>query len=118
MKQKTVIRAAIAALVMVPAGAAIAAQPMLYEESIARHEEKLIIASPIGGVENSKWFDYRSNVGEAQKELASDLRRSTDLEDTRDAWSEYAHELKDGRHDYIKAMARKGYRIPEIYFEN
>lgn len=118
MKQNIVIRAVLAALVLAPASAVIAAQPMLHEESIARHEEKLIMASPIGGIENSKWFDYRINIGEAQKELSSDLRRASDLEDRRDAWAEYANELRHGRKNYVKAMARKGYRIPEIYFED
>lgn len=118
MKQNSIIRAAVAALVLLPAGAAIAAQPMLHEEGIARHEEQLIIAHPIGGIENSKWFDYRINIGEAQKELSSDLRRASDVEDERDAWSEYAHELRHGRKDYVKEMARKGYRVPEVYFED
>lgn len=116
VKHKTASRAAIAALILLP-GAATAAQSVLYEESAARHEESLIIASPIGGIENSRWYDYRINVTESQKELARDLRHAGDIEDQRDAWSEYAHELKNGRHDYVKEMARRGYRIPQIYFD-
>lgn len=118
MKQTTVFRAAVIAALTVPATVAMAAAPMMYEETIARQEEARIIQSPIGGVENAKWFDYRINVTESQKELASDLKRATDIEDTRDAWGEYAHELKDNRHDYVKAMAKKGYRIPQVYFED
>lgn len=96
------------------AGAAAAAVPQLHEEAIARAEEALILTRPIAGIENSRWFDYRTNVSETQKELASDLRRASDLEDTRDAWEEYAHELKHERVDYIEDMAEKGYRMGTV----
>lgn len=87
-----------------------AAVPMLYEESYARQEEKLIIASPIAGIQNRLWFDYRINVTEAQKELASDLRHATDIEDRRDAWEEYGVELRKERIEYVEEMAERGYR--------
>ena len=83
---------------------------MLFEEAVAREEEKRIITSPIAGIENSLWFDYRIDVIEAQKELTSDLRRASDTEDLRDAWEEYGHELKHERIDYIEDMAKRGYR--------
>lgn len=105
---KTMILAPLTALAM--AGAASAAVQMLYEEQIAREEESLILTSPIAGIKNSRWFDYRSNVNEAQKELHTDLRSASDVEDRRDAWEEYAHELKHERVDYIEDMAEKGYR--------
>lgn len=92
------------------AGAATAAVETLYEEQLAREEEKLILTAPIAGIKNSRWFDYRGNVNEAQKELHSDLRDVSDIEDRRDAWEEYAHELKHERVDYIEDMAEKGYR--------
>ncbi len=92
------------------AGAATAAVQTLYEEQLARDEERLILASPIAGIKNSRWFDYRSDILEAQKELNSDLRGASDVEDRRDAWEEYAHELKHERVDYIEDMAEKGYR--------
>lgn len=92
------------------AGAAGAAVQTLYEEQMARDEEKLILAAPIAGIMNSRWFDYRGDVLEAQKELNSDLRGASDIEDRRDAWEKYASELKDERIDYIKDMAKKGYR--------
>ena len=57
------------------AGAAIAV-PTMYEKEVARGEEARIIQSPIGGIQNSKWYDYRINVNESRKELASDLRRA------------------------------------------
>ena len=105
---KTTILGPLAAFAM--AGAASAAVPILYEEQMAREEEKLILSAPIAGIENSRWFDYRGNVNEAQKELHSDLRGASDVDDRRDAWEEYARELKDERVDYIEDMAKKGYR--------
>ena len=91
-----------------------AAIPMLYEEQMARAEEALIITAPIAGIENRFWFDYRIDVTEAQKELSSDLRRASDLEDRRDAWEEYAHELKHERVHYIEEMAERGYRMGRV----
>ncbi|MBA4780396.1 MAG: hypothetical protein MK060_09140 [Blastomonas sp.] len=93
------------------AAAATAAVPMLQEEQVARAEEARIITLPIAGIENRLWFDYRINVTEAQKELGSDLRRATDIEDRRDAWEEYAVELKHERVHYIEEMAERGYRM-------
>ncbi|SFP31651.1 hypothetical protein [Qipengyuania nanhaisediminis] len=98
------------------ATAATAAMPMLHEEQLARAEEALIITSPIAGIENRFWFDYRIDVIEAQKELTSDLRRASDIEDQRDAWEEYAHELKHERVQYIEEMAERGYRAGRVYF--
>ena len=92
------------------AATAQAALPMLYEEALARSEEEKIIASPIAGIENSLWFDYRIDITEAQKELRSDLNRADETDDLRDAWEEYAFELRDERKDYVKKMAKKGYR--------
>ncbi|ABC62702.1 hypothetical protein [Erythrobacter litoralis] len=92
------------------AATAQAAVPMLYEEALARSEEEKIITAPIAGIENSLWFDYRIDITEAQKELRSDLNRASDTEDLRDAWEEYAFELRDEREDYVKKMAKKGYR--------
>lgn len=117
MKHTRIFRSTILALAAAPT-VAMAAAPIMYEESLARQEEERIIQSPIGGIENSRWYDYRINVGESQKELASDLRHATDTEDQRDAWDEYAGELRHERKDYVKVMAKKGYRIPTVYFED
>jgi hypothetical protein len=94
--------------------AATAAAPMLYEEQIAHQEEALILTSPIAGIANSRWYDYRIDVVETQKELSSDLRHASDIGDQRDAWEEYAHELKHERIDYIEDMAKKGYRMGTV----
>ncbi|MXO64081.1 hypothetical protein [Qipengyuania oceanensis] len=98
------------ALALTSAGATSAAIPMLQEERAAREEEKLILDHPIAGIENNRWFDYRTDVIEAQKEVTSDLRRASDIEDQRDAWEEYAQELKHEREDYIHDMAKRGFR--------
>ena len=92
------------------AATAQAALPMLYEEAVARDEEKKIINTPIAGIENKFWFDYRIDITEAQKELKSDLGKADDIEDRRDAWEEYAEELREERFHYIKKMAKRGYR--------
>lgn len=96
------------------ATAATAAVPMLHEEQMARNEEARIITQPIASIENRFWFDYRIDVTEAQKELTSDLRRASDVEDLRDAWEEYAHELRHERETYVKEMAERGYRIGRV----
>lgn len=87
---------------------------VLYEETLAHEEEARIVSAPIAGIQNNLWFDYRTDVGEAQKELASDLRHSSDTEDLRDAWDEYAHELKHERIAYVRKMAKRGYRQGEV----
>lgn len=112
-----IVRLGLLAAFIVPATVATAAVPASYEERVAAHEESLVLRTPIGGIENSHWFDYRINVNESQKELASDLRHATDLEDRRDAFEEYAVELRHERRDYIKTMAKKGYRVPSVTVE-
>ncbi|MCE7795114.1 hypothetical protein LWE61_00935 [Sphingobium sufflavum] len=101
---------AIALLCIASAGSAVATVQMLDEERLARSEESRIIAAPIAGITNHFWYDYRTNVGEAQKELSSDLRHATDTEDRRDAWEEYRHELVHERGHYVKEMAERGHR--------
>ena len=97
---------------------ATASAVMLHEEQVARAEEARILERPIAGIENSRWFDYRSDVLEAQKELSSDIRRASDLEDRRDAWEEYARELRHERRDYIEDMAERGYRDGTVVIGN
>lgn len=82
----------------------------LIEEKLAREEEQQIIQTPIAGIENRLWFDYRIDVIEAQKELRADLKDASDIEDERDAWEEYARELHKERFHYIEEMAERGYR--------
>ena len=100
------------------AGTATAAIPILYEKQMARAEESRIIAAPIAGIANSRWYDYRNDIGEAKKELSSDLHRASDLEDTRDAWEEYADELKNERVEYVKYMAKRGHRYGSVIWDD
>ncbi len=73
-----------------------------------------MVWGPIAGIENGLWFDYRIDVTEAQKELSADLRRASDIEDLRDAWEEYARELRKERKRYVEQMAKRGYRIGTV----
>jgi len=114
MKTKTLI----VAMALVAAPSAAFALPTLYEQQVAQQEEALILRAPIGGVRNSRWFDYRTNINETRKELASDLRHASDIEDRRDAFEEYGHELRHERLSYVKVMAKKGYRAPRVYVGN
>lgn len=116
MKQTKIIAAAALAAAAVPV-AAIAVVPQMYEQSVARAEEERIIRSPIGGIQGKHWYNYRANVNETQKELSSDLRRASDIEDQRDAWEEYGSELRDERGTYVKEMAKRGYRVPTVHIE-
>jgi hypothetical protein len=89
----------------------------LIEEKVAREEEQLIFNAPIAGIENKLWFSYRIDITEAQKELRSDLDRASDIEDLRDAWEEYARELRRERFHYVKQMAKRGYRAGNVTVE-
>ena len=60
---------------------------------------------------NKWWVDYKTDISEAKRELASDLRRATDLEDRIDAREEYRREIADARYDYRKEMAERGFRV-------
>jgi hypothetical protein len=68
-----------------------------------------IMTQPIAGVRNNYWYDYKSDVEEAESELASDLRRADTEQDRREAWAEYNQELRDARKDYRKEMVERGY---------
>jgi hypothetical protein len=68
-----------------------------------------VLAAPIAGVRNNHWYDYRSDVEEAEIELRKDLRRAKSDQDKREAWAEYHQELRDARKDYTKEMVEKGY---------
>ncbi|WP_394729088.1 hypothetical protein [Altererythrobacter sp. GH1-8] len=115
MKKVAIAAAVVGMLTNVTANAATFT---LAEELYAREQEKLIITAPIAGIQNSLWFDYRIDVMEAQKELASDLRRASDIEDQRDAWEEYGDELRKERKEYVKKMAKRGFRMGTVTVEN
>lgn len=60
---------------------------------------------------NKWWVDYKTDISEAKRELASDLRRATDMEDRVDAREEYRREIADAKYDYRKEMAERGFRV-------
>ncbi len=70
-----------------------------------------ILTAPIAGVRNNYWYDYKSDVEEAENELRKDLRRAKKVSDRREAWAEYNRELRDARSDYRKEMVEKGYIV-------
>jgi hypothetical protein len=84
--------------------------PVLAHPGSAKHVH--ILKKPYSGVYNNYWYDYRSDVEEAENELRKDLRRAKTAQDRREAWSEYNRELRDARSDYAKEMRERGYRIP------
>ena len=73
-----------------------------------------IRSEPIAGIYNAPWYGYLADVREAEQELGSDLKHSTDAEDQRDAWEEYHHELVDADKDYVKEMRERGYRAGRV----
>ena len=80
----------------------------------AHHDQ--ILTKPLAGVRNNYWYDYRSDVEEAENELRKDMRRAKTAQDKREAWEEYNRELIDARKDYRKEMVEKGYiRRGEVY---
>ncbi len=107
-------KTALLALAGMAAATAQATAPMLVEEQIAREEERRIYRAPIAGIENKLWFNYLIDVTEAQKEARSDLTRASDLDDVRDAWEEYAEELREEREVYTRKMAKRGYRTGTV----
>jgi hypothetical protein len=111
---KTLGFAALTFAAAATAGAAINVAQPTFEEIEAHHEEARIFQRPIAGIENHYWFDYRTDVNEARKELAHDIGRATDMEDLRDGWEEYRGELAHGRTKYVKQMAKRGYRAPTV----
>ncbi len=68
-----------------------------------------VLEFPLAGVRNNYWYDYRSDIEEAENELRKDLRRAKSAQDRREAWREYNRELRDARSDYTKEMVEKGY---------
>lgn len=68
-----------------------------------------VLDAPIAGVRNDYWYDYRSDLEEAENELRKDLRRAKTAQDRREAHAEYNRELFDARKDYSQEMVEKGY---------
>lgn len=74
-----------------------------------QEEHVHILTQPLAGVRNNYWYDYKSDVEEAEIELRKDLHRAKSARDKREAWAEYNRELRDARADYTKEMVEKRY---------
>ncbi|NJC32530.1 hypothetical protein GGR88_000004 [Sphingomonas jejuensis] len=60
---------------------------------------------------DTHWLDYRTDIAEARRELASDLRRADTRQDRNEAYAEYRRELADARRDYNQEVReRRGRR--------
>lgn len=102
---KTGLFAAIAAAATLTAAPLSAGDPHIYVD----RDRGLPIAP--NNDSNKWWLNYKTDISEAKRELASDLRRATDEEDRRDAHEEYRREILDARYDYRKEMRERGYRV-------
>jgi hypothetical protein len=102
----------LAVILAFPATAAVAAVP--YGSMPPGFEAPHIRTSPIAGVVNQYWYNYKADILEAEKELRSDLRHATDREDRWDAWDEWETEVVDADKDYVKEMRKKGYRSGRV----
>lgn len=113
MPVRPIFAAALAPALMLPVAAA---SPALAQDGpIVR---AAVLQEPIAGRRNNYWYDYRSDVEEAENELRKDLRRAKTDQDRREAQREYVRELADARHDYRKEMREKGYiRRGEVIVE-
>jgi hypothetical protein len=104
-KKRAVI--AIPILFVALAAALFAAKDVSAHPGHAKHIR--ILDRPYAGVRNNYWYDYRSDVEEAENEYRKDMRRAKTAQDRREAWQEYNRELLDAKSDYRKEMAEKGY---------
>ena len=96
-------------LIMAPPMLAGAALPTVTLAHPGPEAHPAIIETPIAGKDNNYWYDYRSDLEEAEIELRKDLRRAKTAQDEREARSEYRRELADARKDYTKEMRELGY---------
>lgn len=98
------------------AGLATAGLPLTaaaaHQSGYGTHQK--ILTRPIADVENNYWFDYLSDIREAEHELKKDLKRATDEEDRREAHEEYRAEIADANKDYKKEMRERGYRVGRV----
>ncbi len=97
----------ILALAAAPLALIAAPVPALAHPGPEAHEHTL--DGPIAAKYNNHWYDYRSDVEEAENELRKDLRRAKKPSDRREAYAEYNRELYDARKDYTQEMVENGY---------
>jgi hypothetical protein len=89
-----------------------ARKPLAAHVSQESHVE--IRKDPIADQYDKHWYNYLTDILEADKELKSDLRRATDAEDTRDAREKYENELVDADKDYVEEMWDRNFRVGRV----
>jgi len=103
-------RTCLALAAIAPAAIATATPLMAGGHPIIVERERALPIAP-NNFSNKWWIDYETDISEAKRELASDLRRATDLEDRIDAREEFRREVADAKYDYRKEMAERGFRV-------
>ncbi|GAA4769571.1 hypothetical protein GCM10023219_14900 [Stakelama sediminis] len=103
---RTLIAVAVAGAAMLTAGPAFARHATLVRANPSN-------ARSIFTDSNKHYLDYKTDLSEARRELASDLRRAHDADDRIDAYAEYKSEVADARKDFRKEMAEKGIDVPD-----
>lgn len=120
MTRKTALSRVSTAIAAISATCAVALAPSAMASDseviaqVASTYQSQIRQEPVAGQYDKRWFNYQTDIKEAEKELQSDLKRATDREDSEDAWEEYHHELVDADLDYVKAMRKRGFRVGRV----
>ena len=96
-----------AILAALTGGMMLVAAPALAHPGPGSHA--LTFNAPIAGERNNYWYDYRSDLEEAEIELRKDLKRAKTPQDRREAYNEYDRELIDAKKDYTQEMRERGY---------
>lgn len=68
---------------------------------------------PSSATATHHYLDYKTLIGEVERELRKDLARADDEGDRMDALAEYEAELADAEKDFRKEMAERGTIIPK-----
>ena len=97
-------------LALIGAGIAMLATPALAGRSENRDD-----AVPQDD-SNSYWLDYKTDISEAKRELASDLRGADDESDRERAWTEYRREIADAKSDYRNSKILKS--LFQLFFRH
>ncbi|WP_417622455.1 hypothetical protein [Parasphingorhabdus sp.] len=101
-------------MIGMPAAALAVAPAMAMAHPSGNQDHEPILTRPIGDNPDNYWYDYLTDIREAEHELKKDLRRATDEEDRRDALEEYRAEIADANKDYKKEMRERGYHVGRV----
>ena len=79
----------------------------------------MLDAHRLRGMRNNYWYDYRSDLEEAESELGKDLRRAKTAQDRREAYAEYDQRTLSTRARIIRRKCvERGYlrRVAALKF--